>query len=122
MIRAAEKFDAANGARFSTYATPWVRVYVEKWARNGRNLIHIPEKVVGASIRATAIERRLRGELGRNPTAEELAEHVGITSKRLAHVRDSTERLGQVTSLDITTTDSSGKQHRTVATVRGAQH
>ena len=99
LVRAAEKFDGERGFRFSTYATPWVRAYVEKCSRQTASHIHIPDRVRSTSYRASAVERELKTELARMPTMEEVAEAAGVTPAKLLRARESA-KVGHVLSYD----------------------
>jgi RNA polymerase primary sigma factor len=97
LIRAAEKFDWRRGFKFSTYATYWIRQAIQRGMENKERTIRIPTNVLQRERKAARAEKELTSELGRKPTAEEVAERAELALRDVEALRDMART---VTSLD----------------------
>jgi RNA polymerase primary sigma factor len=78
LVRAVEKFDHRKGFKFSTYATPLIRQAMARAVAEKSRTIRLSAGVLGKLNTIYEAERRLAGELHRDPTAAEIAAATGL--------------------------------------------
>ena len=73
LMKAVDKFDYRRGYKFATYATWWIRQAVSRSLSDQSRTIRVPVHMTESINKVVRTSRRLHGELGREPTPEELA-------------------------------------------------
>lgn len=98
LMRAAEKYDAERGFRFSTLATWWIRQAISRALTDNSRTIRIPANVTELIGKIKKISLPMTQELGRAPTEEELSVALEVDKEKI-HI--TMEMMHSVSSLDV---------------------
>ena len=98
LMRAAEKYDAERGFRFSTLATWWIRQAISRALTDNSRTIRIPANVTELIGKIKKISLPMTQELGRTPTEEELSVALEVDKEKI-HI--AMEMMHSISSLDV---------------------
>jgi RNA polymerase primary sigma factor len=86
LMKAVDKFEYRRGYKFSTYATWWIRQAITRAIADQARTIRIPVHMIETINKVIRTSRQLVQELGREPTSEEIAEHMDIPVAKVRRV------------------------------------
>ena len=87
LMKGADKFDWRRGYKFSTYATWWIRQAITRAIADQARTIRVPVHMIEVINKLAKCVRRLVQELGREPTAEELAQRMDMSVEKVRQAR-----------------------------------
>jgi RNA polymerase primary sigma factor len=97
LMLAVDRFDPRKGAKLTTYSSWWIRQSIRRALASQGKTIRLPVYVVDQVYHLGKVETRLREELGRDATSEELAEELKLSTDRVSELLTARVRP---TSLD----------------------
>ena len=87
LMKAVDKFEYRRGYKFSTYATWWIRQAITRGIADHARTIRLPVHRLETLNKLKRASRRLVQELGREPTADEIAKRMDIPVAKVRNVR-----------------------------------
>lgn len=86
LMKAVDKFEYRRGYKFSTYATWWIRQAITRSIADQARTIRIPVHMIETLNKLNRISRKILQEKGRDPTPDELAEHLEMSEEKIRKV------------------------------------
>ena len=87
LMTAIDRFDPAKGAKLSTYASWWIRQAIKRALSNQAKTIRLPVHLGDKILKMRRVAFQMSEELGREPTDDEFAEEIGITSEKISQLK-----------------------------------
>ena len=91
LMKGVERFDPRKGAKLSSYASWWIKQCIMRALANQSKTIRLPVHVVDKVAHIRKAEVKLREAFDREPTDEEVAEHLGLNPRRIQQYRDASK-------------------------------
>lgn len=88
LLKAIDKFDTSYDVKLSTYAVPMIAGEIKRFLRDD-GMIKVSRSLKEAAGKAKLAAQRLQESSGREPTIEEVAAEIGISSEELVMAMDS---------------------------------
>jgi RNA polymerase sigma-B factor len=101
LLKSIDRFEAARGVEFSTYATPTIIGEIKRYFRDKGWAIKVPRRLQELRMQITTTTAELTQSLGRSPTPRELAERIGCTVEEIIEGMESSNAYATL-SLDAT--------------------
>ncbi len=86
LIKAAQKFDETRGFKFISYAVWWIRQSILQALAEQSRIVRLPLNQVGSLNKIKKISSRLEQEFQRNPSSEEIADHLDVAQSKIEAV------------------------------------
>jgi RNA polymerase sigma factor (sigma-70 family) len=99
LIKALERYDVSKGVRFATYASYYIRGYIQDYVKTHDNGYRVPQNVLRLASKAEVEENALATMLGRDPTPEEVADRIGSSKRKVRYAVDAVAN-SRVMSID----------------------
>lgn len=93
LLEAQRRYDETQMASFKTYATHFVTGHIRHYLRDKQQLLKGPRSLQELSYRVQTAEKKLKQDLKRDPTAQDIAEHLGIETHSVEEVHTYNQRV-----------------------------
>ena len=89
LMKGVQRFDPSKGAKLSTYASWWIKQAIRRALSNQSKTIRLPVHVFDKMTHIRKAEVKLREMLDREPTDEEVADNLGLNTRRIRQYREA---------------------------------
>ncbi|MCS7316970.1 MAG: RNA polymerase sigma factor RpoD [Candidatus Dojkabacteria bacterium] len=86
LMKAVDKFQYRKGFKFSTYATWWIRQAITRAIADQARTIRVPVHMIETINKLSKVSAQLTDQLGRKPTAKEIAEAMGLSEEKVLEI------------------------------------
>jgi RNA polymerase primary sigma factor len=87
LTKAVERFDPAKKAKLSTYAAWWIKQAIKRALADQGKTIRLPVHLIDKVAKVRRLSLQMSDELGREPTADELGEEIGIDGDKIERLK-----------------------------------
>jgi len=87
LMKAVERFNPAKGGKLSTYSAFWIKQSIKRALANQSKTIRLPVHLIDKISKIRRVSLRMSEDLGRDPTADEVAEEVGLSSSNVSKLK-----------------------------------
>lgn len=108
LMKAVERFDPEKGGKLSTYGSWWIKQSIKRALANQSKTIRLPVHMVDKVSKMRKISTMMGESMGREPTDQELSDELGIPRRKLAMLKQASQRP---TSLDAPVGDDSSSDY-----------
>ena len=88
LMKAVERFDPMKGGKLSTYASWWIKQSIKRALATQSKTIRLPVHLVDKIGKIRRVSAQMTEELGREPSNDELAEELGLSEAKVAHLKN----------------------------------
>lgn len=96
LMKSIDRFDLKKGCRFSTYATWWIRQAIVRATQEQGRAIRIPSHLNEKSSKIKNVVINLEKELCREPTTEEIANKLNISTKKIEKILNLSQTITSI--------------------------
>ena len=116
LLKAIERFDPARGTAFSSFAVPTIAGELKRHFRDKGWAVRVPRELQELALRVDGASDRLFHELGRAPTASEIADDLGVTIEQVFEAHEAAAAY-RADSLDRPSSDDDQDATRIIDTL-----
>ena len=92
LMKAVKRFDPTKGGKLSTYGSWWIKQSIKRALANQSKVIRLPVHLVDKISRMRRVAMKLQENLGREPTDEELADELHLSTAKVSQLRTAAIR------------------------------
>jgi RNA polymerase primary sigma factor len=92
LMKAVERFDPKKGGKLSTYAAWWIKQSIRRALASQAKTIRLPVHLIDKIGKMRRVSSQMMEELGREPTDDELADEIGLSSSKVTALKSAALR------------------------------